>query len=327
MPLCCFLPNYGYGAGYGQTATLAGNLQNLARFIDYANSKGVQVGLWTQQNLMPVDPVHPQPSDRDFEQEIEAGVTALKTDVAWVGNGYSFGLNATQSAAAMIKKIKGDRLRPFIITLDGWAGTQNTAAVWTGDETGGQWEYIRFQIPTYIGEGLSGQPNVASDMDGIFGGKNRVVNTRDYQWKAFTPIQLNMDGWGYNPKNPFAFDERTTSLNRAYLKQKTMLMPYIYSIAAAASFAGKPMIRAMFLDYPAYSEAYTDLVKYQYLWGDYFLIAPIYQDTAADSAGNDIRNGIYLPDEKQIWIDYYTGKEYCGGQVINNFAAPLWKLP
>lgn len=327
MPLGWFLPNDGYGAGYGQTDSLAGNLKNLAQFIKFANSKGVQVGLWTQQNLWPVDSAHPKPDDRDFEKEISAGVAALKTDEAWVGHGYSFGLNATQIAAKMIAKIKGSKLRPFTLTVDGWAGTQNTAAVWTGDEVGGEWEYIRFQIPTYIGEGLSGQPNVASDMDGIFGGEHPIVNTRDYQWKAFTPIELNMDGWGKNPKNPFVFGGVTTKLNRAYLKQKSMLLPYTYSIAAESTFAGKPMVRALFLEYPNYPECYTDLVKYQYLWGPNFLVAPIYQNTASDEKGNDIRNGIYLPDKNQIWIDYYTGQEYQGGQIINNFAAPLWKLP
>ena len=327
MPIGWFLPNDGYGAGYGQTDSLAGNLKNLAEFVKYANSKGVQVGLWTQQNLAPVDPANPKPDDRDFEKELVAGVTALKTDEAWVGHGYSFGLNATQSTAKMIAKIKGDQLRPFIITVDGWAGTQNTSTVWTGDEVGGEWEYIRFQIPTYIGEGLSGQPNVASDMDGIFGGQQPIINTRDYQWKAFTPIQLNMDGWGKNPKNPFVFGGITNKLNRAYLKQKSMMMPYIYSIAAQATFTSKPMVRAMFLEYPDVPEFYTNLVRYQYLWGENFLVAPIYQDTASDEAGNDIRNEIYLPDEKQIWIDFFTGQEYRGGQVINNFDAPLWKLP
>lgn len=28
-----------------------------------------------------------------------------------------------------------------------------------------------------------------------------------------------------------------------------------------------------------------------------------------------------------IWIDYFTGEQYRGGQVLNNFDAPLWKLP
>ncbi|GAB1396038.1 hypothetical protein MASR1M65_08150 [Saprospiraceae bacterium] len=72
----------------------------------------------------------------------------------------------------------GSGARPFIISLDGWAGTQRYAGVWSGDQTGGNWEYIRFHIPTYIGAGLSGMPNITSDMDGIFGGKNLPVNVR-----------------------------------------------------------------------------------------------------------------------------------------------------
>ncbi|WP_369347173.1 TIM-barrel domain-containing protein [Amylolactobacillus amylophilus] len=99
--------------------------------------------------------------------------------------------------------------RPFSLTVDGWAGTQRYGAVWTGDQIGGEWEYIRFQIPTYIGTSLSGQPNVGSDMDGIYGGGNPEVNVRDYQWKTFTPIQLNMDGWGTNSKNPFTFGKKS----------------------------------------------------------------------------------------------------------------------
>ena len=45
MPLGWFLPNDGYGAGYGQTSTLDGNIQNLKAFGDYARSKGVEIGL------------------------------------------------------------------------------------------------------------------------------------------------------------------------------------------------------------------------------------------------------------------------------------------
>ena len=60
--------------------------------------------------------------------------------------------------------------------------------------------------------------NITSDMDGIFGGKNLSVNIRDFQWKTFTPMQLNMDGWGSNPKYPQALGEPATSINRSYLK-------------------------------------------------------------------------------------------------------------
>ncbi|WP_216857841.1 TIM-barrel domain-containing protein [Pedobacter steynii] len=322
MPFGWLLPNDGYGAGYGQTETLDGNIQNLKSLGDYARKNGVEIGLWTQSDL------HPKPEvsallQRDIIKEVrDAGVRVLKTDVAWVGAGYSFGLNGVADVAQIIPYY-GNSSRPFIISLDGWAGTQRYAGVWSGDQTGGVWEYIRFHIPTYIGSGLSGQPNITSDMDGIFGGKNPAINARDFQWKTFTPMELNMDGWGANEKYPHALAEPVTSINRNYLKLKSELMPYAYSISRAA-VTGLPMIRAMFLEYP---NAYTQgtATQYQFLYGPYFLVAPIYQATKSDDKGNDIRNGIYLPEG--TWIDYFSGEQYAGNSILNTFDAPLWKLP
>lgn len=322
MPLGWLLPNDGYGAGYGQTETLDGNIQNLKNLGDYARKNGVEIGLWTQSDL------HPKPTvsallQRDIIKEAkDAGVRVLKTDVAWVGAGYSFGLNGVADVA-QIMSYYGDSSRPFIISLDGWAGTQRYAGIWSGDQTGGVWEYIRFHIPTYIGSGLSGQPNITSDMDGIFGGKNPAINTRDFQWKTFTPMELNMDGWGANEKYPHALGEPVASINRHYLKLKSELMPYAYSIAKNA-VNGLPMIRAMFLEYP---NAYTKgtATQYQFTYGPNFLVAPIYQATKADAQGNDIRDGIYLPEGR--WIDYFSGERYTGNRILNNFDAPIWKLP
>lgn len=322
MPMGWLLPNDGYGAGYGQTETLDSNIQNLKELGDYAREHGVEIGLWTQSDL------HPKPEisallQRDIVKEVrDAGVRVLKTDVAWVGAGYSFGLNGVADVAH-IMPYYGNDSRPFIISLDGWAGTQRYAGIWSGDQTGGVWEYIRFHIPTYIGSGLSGQPNITSDMDGIFGGKNPIVNIRDFQWKTFTPMQLNMDGWGTNEKYPHALGEPATSINRWYLKLKSELMPYAYSIAHEA-IRGMPMIRAMFLEYP-FPYTLGKATQYQFMYGPNFIVAPIYQDTKSDKEGNDIRNGIYLPEGS--WIDYFTGEMYEGNRVINDFDSPIWKLP
>ena len=61
------------------------------------------------------------------------------------------------------------------------------------------------------------------------------------------------------------------------------------------------------------------------MYGPSLLVAPIYQNTAADKQGNDKRNGIYLP--KGTWYDYFTGATYDGGRILNDYDAPLWKLP
>ncbi len=206
MPFGWFLPNDGYGCGYGQNgyyqsggteaerqASLDANLQNLHDFTEYANAHGVSTGLWTQSNLSPIAS-EKQQLVRDFRGEVNTGgITTLKTDVAWVGSGYTFGLNGIKTAYDIVT---GDvSTRPNIVTLDGWAGTQRYGAIWTGDQYGGNWEYIRFHIPTYIGQSLSGNPNIGSDMDGIFGGAP-IIATRDYQWKTFTTTMLDMDGSG-----------------------------------------------------------------------------------------------------------------------------------
>ena len=100
-------------------------------------------------------------------------------------------------------------------------------------------------------------------------------------------------------------------------------MPYAYSIAHEATH-GLPMIRAMFLEYP---NEYTlgTATRYQFMYGQNFLVAPVYQNTDMDQEGNDIRDGIYLPEGE--WVDYFTGDLYTGNRIINNYDAPLWKLP
>ena len=136
-------------------------------------------------------------------------------------------------------------------------------------------------------------------------------------------MELNMDGWGSNPKYPQVLGEKATHLNRWYLKAKSMLLPYQYSIAREA-VDGKPMVRAMFLEYP---NAYTlgKQTQYQFLFGPSLLVAPVYQNTAMDAEGNDVRHGIYLPEG--TWYDYFTGERYEGNRIINSFDAPLWKIP
>lgn len=133
MPLGWLLPNDGYGAGYGQTETLDGNIQNLKNLADYANKNGVEIGLWTQSDLHPKEGVSAL-LQRDIVKEVrDAGVRVLKTDVAWVGAGYSFGLNGVADVAH-IMPYYGNNSRPFIISLDGWAGTQRYASIWSGDQ-------------------------------------------------------------------------------------------------------------------------------------------------------------------------------------------------
>src|SRR6476660_4267610 len=158
------------------------------------------------------------------------------------------------------------------------------------------------------------------DVDGIFGGGPQT-QVRDLQWKAFTPAWMIISGWSKQTnlmKQPWIFGEPYTTINRKYLKLKQRLTPYLYTYSREAFDSGVPTVRAMVLEFPNDPATWSKRTQYQFMSGEWLLVAPVYQDAP-------IRDDIYLPAGK--WIDYWDGTELNGPTTINGYAAPLDKLP
>ncbi|MDK9495257.1 discoidin domain-containing protein [Streptomyces katrae] len=301
MPSGWFLPNDGYGCGY--TAPLKST-------VDALKAKGFQTGLWTSTGLGSI-----------ADEVAHAGSRGVKTDVAWIGGGYKTAFQGVQQAVDGIEK--NSDARRYVWTVDGWAGTQRNAVVWTGD-TYGTWDDMRWHVPAVAGAGLSGLNYASGDIDGIFGGSPKTY-ARDLQWKAFTPAFMTMSGWGavnpsagYQDKQPWRFAEPYLSINRKYLQLKMRLMPYLYTMSRTAHETGVPSTRAMVLEYPDDPVARGNLTSGQFMAGDSFLVAPVVSDTS-------VRDGIYLP--AGTWTDYWSGKTYAGPGWLNGYRAPLDTLP
>jgi hypothetical protein len=296
MPGQWIMPNDGYGCGY---TDLPGTVTELAKF-------GFTTGLWTENGLAKIaTEVH------------DYGSRAMKLDVAWVGRGYQFALNGMRDAYEGLEK--NANTRGFVWTTCAWAGGQRYAVIWSGDQSG-NWEYIRFHIPTVIGAGLSAFNAATGDVDGIFGG-GAQTQVRDLQWKALTPAWMIISGWSKqtnNMKQPWIFGEPYSTINRKYLKLKMRLTPYLYTYSRDAYDTGVPTVRAMVLEFPDDPATWSKRTQYQFMSGESLLVAPVYEDSA-------VRNDIYLPAGK--WIDYWDGAEFNGSTTLNGYAAPLDKLP
>jgi alpha-glucosidase (family GH31 glycosyl hydrolase) len=78
------------------------------------------------------------------------------------------------------------------------------------------------------------------------------------------------------------------------------------------------MVRPLVLEYPDDPETLREEVKYQFLCGESFLVAPVFQD-------EEVRDGIYLPAGP--WIDYWTGERHDGPLRLHGYPAPLDRLP
>lgn len=299
MPSGWFLPNDGYGCGY----------TNLAQSVSGLAAKGFHTGLWTSTGL------------NGMPGEIAAGSRGVKTDVAWIGSGYKYAFDGVNQAVNGIEN--NSDARRFVWTVDGWAGTQRNAVVWTGD-TYGDFSTMAWTLPSVVGAGLSGLNYATGDVDGIFSGSPKTY-VRDLQWKSFTPSFMTMSGWGatnpstgYNDKQPWRFADPYLSINRKYLQLKMRLMPYMYTMSRNANLTGTPAVRAMVLDYPNDPVARGNATSSEFLSGDSFLVAPVTSDTTS-------RNNIYLP--AGTWTDYWTGTVYQGPTTLNGYSAPLDTLP
>ncbi|MGF1425600.1 TIM-barrel domain-containing protein [Kitasatospora sp. LaBMicrA B282] len=291
-PLGWMLVNDGYGCGY----------ENLPQVGQGLRDHNMQLGLWTSTGLP------------NQGEEVKAGVRVRKLDVGWVGPGYQFALDGCQQAYDGIEQ--NSDARGFVWLPVSWAGAQRCGVLWSGDQTG-TYDYLRWQIPTYAGSTMSGIAYNTGDVGGIFG-SDPQVETRDLEWKTFIPTIMTMDGWAQTDKQPWRFGAPYSSINQRYLQLKERLLPYLYTLAAQAHSTGVGAVRPLVLEYPDDPNTWGDAAKYEFLSGNDFLIAPVY-----DNSGT--RNGIYLP--KGTWVDYWTGKTYQGPTTLNGYQAPLDTLP
>lgn len=309
MPAGWVLVNDGYGCNYVQLPYVVKSLEGL----------GFKTGLWTEGALT-----------RMAWEVGTAGTRVQKLDVAWTSSTSKTTREKPLSKiqhALECNKIAWDGIannsdsRPLTWTVLGWAGTQRYAVCWTGDQYG-NWDLIRYHIPTLITSGMSGQAYATTDVDGIFGGSPETY-TRDLQWKCFTPALYVMNGWSHMPKSPWAYDEPYRSINRDYLKLKLRMTPYMYKYAYDAATTGAPIVRGMLWNYPNDRKTWDKSTQYQFMLGDDILVAPVYTSMNLNKGWR--KEDIYLPEG--VWFDYWDGRVVPGPYTIDNYPITLEKLP
>lgn len=143
--------------------------------------------------------------------------------------------------------------------------------------------------------------------------------TRWLQFGIFSPIlrthsakisSIERRFWMYPNELPHMLD----LINFRYA-----LAPYTYTMARKTYDDGISLCRPMYYDYPNQDEAYE--YKYQYMYGDQMIFAPIHKPTGEDLI---VEQHVWLPQGN--WYQWSTDQRLEGSQVINkNFM--LKELP
>ncbi len=219
-------------------------------------------------------------------------------------------------------------------------GAHRSAIHFTGDAIH-SWPMLNFQARFAAAEGSIGQTYVSHDVGGFqlkpfpnFFGCPVGAGTPDcsdvspelyvrfVQLNTFQPIfRLHAGASAGAKRLPWEFEGQFKEVSAEFMRLRGALVPYLYSAARVAHETGIPMVRAMYLDYPLYEQAYSYV--HQYMLGDKILVAPI--GTPANAATGLASKTVWFPPGDS-WQDFFTGEVYSGGtvQVIN---VPLQRMP
>lgn len=214
-----------------------------------------------------------------------------------------YGMQMARSSFEGLKKLAPDK-RPFVLTRAGFAGIQRYSAVWTGDNYAG-WEHLALSIPMLANMSVSGVPFVGADVGGFQDMPSGELYARWLQAAALTPfLRSHSVGWVGN-KEPWAFGDEFTKINRETVELRYQFLPYLYTLFREHERTGAPVMRPLWFEFP--NDKQTYLVSDQYMVGGDVLVAPVVKE------GMRTR-GIYLPVGAE-WVDWWTGEKFESGKT------------
>lgn len=212
--------------------------------------------------------------------------------------------------------------RAFILTRSGFSGIQRYGtATWSGD-VGNDWESFRRQITGGLGQMSAGIPWWTYDAGGFFRPGDQYTNTdyhelfiRWFQTSTFFPL-LRVHGYMSNTE-PWRYGEEVENIVRKYLDIRYRMLPYIYSESSRVSFNGSTLMRPLIMDFADDKIALEQ--KHQFMFGPSLLIAPVTESKVNTWS-------VYLPENKNGWINFWNGKVYDGGKYIDE-EIDIYKIP
>lgn len=208
-------------------------------------------------------------------------------------------------------------MRPMLMMRGGTAGLQRYSVFpWTTDVSR-SWGGFRPQVNLMLSAGLSGLGYMGSDVGGFAVDEKNPTDPELYvrwlQMGTFSPMlrthaQLKPEPYHYPAQE---------ELTRKFIKMRYEWLPYNYTLAYENTVKGYPLARPLNFNGKNPEKKYAE-ARYEYLWGDEVLVAPVFTKGARTVT-------VLFPEGE--WINYNNPRlRYSGGKSAV-VAAPLDQLP
>ena len=234
-----------------------------------------------------------------------------------------YGMTVHQSTYEALREIHPDK-RPFVLTRSFFAGSQRSAATWTGDNAA-SWEYLQVSIPMVLTNNIVGMPYIGADVGGFFGNPDIDLLVRWYQtgmWYPFFRAHAHIETLR---REPYLFIDPFKSMMRDAIRLRYSLLPVFYTAFHEASVNGSPIMRPMMFEKPDISSIYAVDDQF-YLGGSGILVKPVTQKDATE-VGIVVTPGIYYDLTTLSSFSVLEEDVDESGVVTRVVDAPLDKIP
>jgi alpha-glucosidase (family GH31 glycosyl hydrolase) len=191
----------------------------------------------------------------------------------------------------------------------GW-GDQRHPIHFSGD-TVANWETLAFEIEFTSVSGNAGCFFWAHDIGGFYGERDPELYTRWVQFGALSS-SLRLHSCGDNlDRRPWKWGTEFEDSMRKSYHLRVELMPYVYTSASQCYRFSQPLIRGMYMGWPAEDAAYEQPQQYQF--GDHFLVSPI---TSPGTGNKKTSNQqMWLPPS-HTWCNWFSKERVAGGKTL-----------
>ncbi len=193
----------------------------------------------------------------------------------------------------------------------------NLSAVWGGDSRS-TWDGFACSIATSLRCGYMGFPVWGSDVGGYLGG--RIPESLYARWIEFGSwcglyeTKIDNAGGKGEDRPPWKYGTQLQKIYREACERRMEMLPYIFS-EANTSYKNGVLMKPLSYEYPSDKNTYG--IWNEYLFGNAFLVAPIFDSTNSRE--------IYLP--KGEWFDFYNFNKTFTGEKNIKVNYSLDKIP
>ncbi len=164
--------------------------------------------------------------------------------------------------------------RTFVLSRALFAGTQRFGAIWTGDNAA-EWSHLRASTPMVLSLALSGINFAGADVGGFFGNPDGELLSRWMQVGAMQPFFRGHAHLDSKRREPWVYAEPYLSAMRNAIRSRYAIMPYLYTLFHEASATGVPVMRPMWMEFPADASFFAE--EDQFMLGSALLVRPVTQ--------------------------------------------------